>query len=169
MQISRERPDKRGRVPPPPVTWSGTDALAWAQAGGSPTPRGGGGYWWLPCTGSWGRFGGFGCGCSCSTRRRLANHLGCVHPCSEAVQCCEAMGCSVLVWGHLGADTQLPLSACGTGKGMAFGSLFPALLHPCQLGLGSACSPGPAAGTWGAVGEPGDTPSKTPRVSVGIK
>ena len=111
----------------------------------------GGGRWWLPCAGSWGGFGGSGCGCSCSTRRRLAKHLGCVRPCSKAVRRCGATGCSVLVWGHLGADTQLPLPACGAGKGMAFGSLFPALLNPCQLGPGYACSPGPAAGMWGGL------------------
>lgn len=46
MQIGRERPDERGRVPPTAVTSSGTDAPAWARARGSSAPRGGWGARW---------------------------------------------------------------------------------------------------------------------------
>jgi len=66
------------------------------------------------------------------------------------------------VWGARSwcgaASEKTPHSSCphaGLGRGWLFGSLFPALLHPCWLGLGDACSPGPAVGIWGGSMGPG--------------
>lgn len=126
MQIGRERPDEHGRVPPHrhDVEWDQCTGVG--PSGGSSAPQGGWGHsgrhWWLPglAYGVWGLL----------HEEEITKNSGLVRRCSGVVGRCGAMGCSVLLWGHLRADSQLPLPARGAGKGSAFGSLFPAAAAP---------------------------------------
>lgn len=118
--------------PPTTMTLSGTDAPAWARVGAPPLPRVAGG-----TAGDTGGCPGLDYGVwGLLHEEEVTNHLELVHRCSEVVGCCGTMGCSVLVWGHLRADSQLPLPARAAGKGLAFGSLFfPAAAVPAWSGL----------------------------------